>query len=232
MREHFALDILAEYGSEPLSDTAKVVNPAWRQLANQKQSAQTKLIYRHARFAELTLQETVRNPKTIQAWIEKKAELLEEIHGHEQTLADLNAKLKNTPKHIAWKELAEADKFNRLLPGRKRLLDAVHMIVYRAATAMLPMLMNETVNSADAREILQTLFVTEADVLPDVLHERLRVRIHRSPCSVTDRHRQQLFDLLNQTETCYPGTNLRMVYELVGSDIVNRPNGDMSISGR
>lgn len=232
MREHFALDMLAEYGSEPLPDTAQVVNPAWRHLSNQKQSVRAKLAYRQARFAELTLQEDAPSPKAHQAWLEKKSSLLEEVRAHEQTLAELKAKLKETPRHIEWKDLAEVDKFNRLLPGRKRLLDAVRMIAYRAETAMVPLLMSETVDSSDARAILQTLFVTEADILPDPPHDRLLVRVHRSPCPVTDRHRQRLFDHLNQTETHYPGTSLQMVYELVGPDTENRSNGDTAISGR
>ncbi len=57
MMEHFALDRLAEYGSEPLPGTAKVINPAWRKLSNEKQSVRTKLTYRQARFAECALQE-------------------------------------------------------------------------------------------------------------------------------------------------------------------------------
>ena len=232
MMEHFALDLLAEYGSEPLADTAKVVNPAWRQLSNQKQSLQAKLVYRHARFAELTLQEAAHDSKSHRTWLEKKARLLEEVRGHEQTLAELKAKLKQTPRHIEWKYLAEVDKFNRLLPGRKRLLDAVRMIAYRAETAMVPLLMCETVDSPEARSILQTIFATEADILPDPQHERLVVRVHRSSCPVSDHHRQRLFDLLNQTETRYPGTPLQMVFEPVGPDTENRSNGATPISGR
>ena len=222
MMEHFALDMLAEYGTEPLSDTVKVVNPAWRSLSNQKQSVQAKLAYRHARFAELTLKEDPQEAtKAHRVWVETKANLLEAINCHEKTLAELKTKLKETPRHIEWKDLAEADKFNRLLPGRKRLLDAVRMIAYRAETAMVPLLMSETVDSSEARAILQTLFVTEADILPDPPHDRLLVRVHRSSCPVTDRHRQRLFDHLNQTETSYPGTTLQMVYELVGPTVEN-----------
>jgi hypothetical protein len=232
MMEHFALDMLAEYGTEPLPDTVKVVNPAWRHLSSQKQSVRAKLAYRQARFAELTLQEDAPSPKAHQAWVDKKASLLEEVRAHEQTLADIKANLKETPHHIQWKDLAEAERFNRLLPGRKRLLDAVRMIAYRAETAMVPLLVSETVDSSDARAILQTLFVTEADILPDPQHDRLLVRVHRSPCPVTDRHRQRLFEHLNQTETRYPGTALQMVYELVGPAIENRSNGATPISGR
>ena len=232
MMEHFALDMLAEYGSEPLPDTAKVVNPAWRNLSNQKQSVRAKLAYRQARFAELTLQEDAQPPKAHQVWEEKKAGILEDLQGHEKILAELKAKLKETPRHIEWKDLAEGDKFNRLLSGRKRLLDAVRMIAYRAETAMAPLLMCETVDSSEARTILQTLFVAEADIIPDPQHDRLSVRVHRSPCPVTDRHRERLFEHLNQTETCYPGTTLQMVYELVGPHLENHSNGDTTISGR
>ena len=232
MMEHFALDLLAEYGTTPLADTAKVVNPAWRRRSNQKQSVQSKLVYRRARFAELTLQEEAQDSKRYAAWMEKKARLLEDLQGYEQALAELKAALKETPRHIQWKDLPQDDKFNRLLPGRKRLLDAVRMIAYRAETAMVPLLMNETVDSSDARSILQALFLTESDILPDPPHERLLVQVHRSACPVTDRHRQRLFDLLNQTETHYPGTALRMVYEMVGSKAANEPDGDTTVSGR
>jgi len=32
MREHYALDRLVEHGLEPLPETTRVVNPAWRRL--------------------------------------------------------------------------------------------------------------------------------------------------------------------------------------------------------
>jgi hypothetical protein len=232
MMEHFALDMLAEYGSEPLPDTAKVVNPAWRQLSNQKQSVRAKLTYRQARFAELTLQEDAQDAKAHHVWLEKKAGLLEDVRLHEQTLAELKRKLKETDRHIEWKDLPETEKFNRLLPGRRRLIDAVRMIAYRAETAMVPPLMSDTVDSSEARAILQTLFVTEADIHPDPDHGRLIVCVHRAANPVTDRHRERLFTLLNETETHYPGTQLQMVYKFVGPDTENLLYGATPISGR
>ena len=35
MREHYAIDRLVEYGTEPLPETTTVVNPAWHQLDRQ-----------------------------------------------------------------------------------------------------------------------------------------------------------------------------------------------------
>jgi len=39
------------------------------------------------------------------------------------------------PTHLEWKDHPEESKFERLSPSRKRLLDTVKMIAYRAETA-------------------------------------------------------------------------------------------------
>jgi hypothetical protein len=149
---------------------------------------------------------------------------------YEPTLVEWKEQLKQTPKHIEGKDLPDAEKFNRRLPARKRLLDTVRMMAYRAETALVPLLISETVDSSEARTILPTLFVTEADILPDLEHGWLRVRVHRSACPVTDRHRKRLFAFLNEPETGYPGTSLPLVYELVGPNLENQKNGSTPIS--
>jgi hypothetical protein len=42
------------------------------------------------------------------------------------------------PEHITWAELEDNDRFNRLLPGRKRLMDTVRMIAYRGQIPPCP----------------------------------------------------------------------------------------------
>ncbi|BBO79851.1 hypothetical protein DSCO28_04170 [Desulfosarcina ovata subsp. sediminis] len=79
--------------------------------------------YRRARFTEMTMHpESETDPEKYQKWLKRKSELLEEIDQHEHQLATLKAQLKQTPKHITWGELEDKDKFNRLLPSRKRLI--------------------------------------------------------------------------------------------------------------
>jgi len=57
MREHYSLDRLIEYGTEPIPDAISVVNPAWRKLDSQLRS-QTGRRYRlAAQFGALTLSE-------------------------------------------------------------------------------------------------------------------------------------------------------------------------------
>ncbi len=219
MMEHFAIDLLQEYGTENLPDTELVINPSWRELNRSRNSIQNKLRYRRARFAEMTIHpESEDNVKKYEKWITEKSLLLEQIEKYESELDRLKMELKKTSKHIAWEALDEKDKFYRLLPGRKRLMDTVKMISYRAETALAGLLKGPTVDMAAARRLAQDLFVTEADILPRPEENILHVRVHNASRPAADAALVQLFDELNAAEVCYPGTDMRLTYELASKD--------------
>ena len=218
MIQHFAIDLLLEYGTEKLSDTEPVVNPAWRDLNRSCNSLKSKLRYGNASFAEMTLHPRSEEDKgRYEKWLLKKTALLEEIDHYDHQLAEEKARLKATAKRITWEHLEEKERFHRLLPGRKRLMDTVRMIAYRAETALAPLLVSSTVDFAAARTLLQNLFVTEADILPDSENKRLLVRVHSASRPAANRSLEQLLAKLNEAQVEYPGTDLRLVYELRGS---------------
>jgi len=222
MIQHFDIDRIIEYGDVGFPDTEIVVNPTWRELNKQRISVLNKLKYRNAKFAQMTLHPvTDEDFKKYDKWVRKKAELLEEIENLEYQSGEMLMQLKNTPKHIPWSELGEKDRFNRLLPGRKRLADTIKMIAYRAETAMTGIMKSSKVDSSKARSMLQGLFVTDADIIPDSGSEKLHVRIHGASTPSGNNKLEELFGHLNRTETKYPGTDLQLVYELVSQ---NRSN--------
>ena len=142
MMEHFAIDLLNEYRTEEIPETKRpVVNPKWRELDRQKRSVKSKLTNRQARFAALTL-----HPESDQAavakWQRQKAALVEEIEQLDKEMAEINSQLKTTPSHLAWDKLPESEKFQRLAPSRKQLVDTVKLIAYRAETAMAAIVPN------------------------------------------------------------------------------------------
>jgi len=218
MKQHFEIDMLCEYGVVEFPDTERVVNPRWRELDRSRNQLQTRVRNRRARFAEMTMHpESETRPEKYQQWLSKKSDLLEEIEQHEHQLEGLKSELKQTPKHITWGQLEDKDKFNRLLPGRKRLVDTIRMIAYRSETAMAGLLISPKVNMSYARALLQALFVTDADILPDTENNILRVRIHNASSPAANRNLLPLIEELNKAEVQYPGTHLRLAYELVNS---------------
>jgi transposase len=226
MMQHFDIDVLLDYGVTGFPDTEKVINPTWRQLNRSRNSLANKLRYRRARFAEITMHpETSDNPKKYDQWLKKKSELLEGIEMMEAQLNGLKAELKRTQKYIEWKELDDKDKFYRLVPGRKRLMDTIRMIVYRAETAMVGILTGPTVDSSDARSLLQDLFLTEADIVPDPENEKLNIRVHSASRPAANRTLAQLFEHLTHAEIKYPGTELTMTFKLGGYTAPNHAKG-------
>jgi transposase len=216
MMEHFAIDLLNEYRTEEIPETKRpVVNPQWRELDRQKRSVKSKLTHRQARFAALTL-----HPQSDEAaqakWEKRKAELVEAIEQFEKELTDLNSKLKKTPSHLAWDKLPETEKFQRLAPSRKQLVDTVKMIAYRAETAMASIVRESLARSDDARTLLCDLYRSEADLLPDVEQQVLRVHVHPMSNPRSNLAIAHLLEHLNAAEFTYPGTNLRLVYSLAG----------------
>ena len=212
-REHFALDRLADYRTETISEPLRVVNPDYRHLDGQVRSATGKLTRRLARFATMTLEEPI-EPQHVEPFLQRKAALQEEIEALQQDLDGLKGERKQTPHHITVEELPEEARFRQLSTQSKQLLDTVKMIAYRAETAMANSLREQLKRPDEARRLLRALYTTEADLLPDPDAGTLTARLHHSANAATDRAIAQLCEELNATETVFPRTKLRLVLKL------------------
>jgi len=91
------------------------------------------------------------------------------------------------------------------------------MIAYRAETAM-DNLLSELSGSQqiDGRCILRAIYKSDADIIPDQEKETLTVRLHHMASKSLDEIVGKLCDSLNETETIFPETNLRLILK-VGS---------------
>ena len=224
MMEHFEIDLLSEYKTEPLHDTEKVINPVWRELERQRNALENKLRYRRARFAQWSLHAIpASEAKKYRKREKQKADLLEEIGEMEAELATLKERKKQTSHHIHWEELPEQERFRKPMLGRKRLMDAVRMIAYRAETAMCALLRPPGRENTPARRLLQDLFVTEADIRPEADAGQLHIEVHRGSRPAVDRALESLFEHLNEMEFIFPGTELTLHYQLVGQPSPGNP---------
>ena len=118
-------------------------------------------------------------------------------------------------KHILLGDLPQEDRFRQLSPVRKQFMDTIKMIAYRAETAMAIVLRGIVSKTDDARTLLQILFSSEVDLIPNIGEETLTVKLHHFANPLSDRAINSLCEHLNQTETIYPGTNMRMIFNLV-----------------
>ena len=145
----------------------------------------------------------------------QKAELLLQHQDLKQQVDQLKAARKNIPKRIAMKDLAEGERFQRLLPERKHFIDTIKMIAYRAETSMVSVLRAVLARHDDARALVRRIFHNEVDLKPDLIDNTLTVRLHHLGENIHDAAVRSLCDQLNATATVFPGTTMRLIYELV-----------------
>ncbi len=211
MMKHYAIDLLSEYGTEEFSGKQRVVNPTWRELERQRRSLKSKLTHRAARYAALELHPEMEEKK-VARWERQKAELVEEIEHIEHDLGQLKEQLTETPQHIDWHDLKKEDKFERLAPSRKRLVDTIKMIAYRAETAIANIVREKLAREDDARALIRDLCQSEADIIPNIEAGILTIRVHHMANQRSNRAIEHLLKNLNDAAFNYPGTNLRLSY--------------------
>ena len=212
MMEHYAFDLLSEYQTEEIPGANRpVVNPRWRELDRRFRSLKTKLQRPQAEFAAHTLHPQM-DIEAVPKWEQRKSELVEMIQHLEHDLDEVKQERKATPHHLEWDELSAGDKFERLAPSRKRLLDTVKLIAYRAETALTRIVREALSRQDDARSLVRELFRSEADLTPDLESGELRIRLHSLSNPRSNRAIGHLIAELNASERTYPGTTLKLVY--------------------
>jgi hypothetical protein len=214
MRQHYNLDRLIEYSVEELPDNTKVVNPKHRRLESTIKSKVSTLNRKLARFASITIEGEIEGEK-IKRYQAQKAALQEEINLAQEEIEQLKVERKNTSKHVAVSELPEEQRLQRLSTESKDFLDTLKMIAYRAETAMVNQVREVLKREDDARSFIRSLYQTEGDIIPDEAHGVLKIRLHHLTTKSADEVLKRLCTVLNETETVYPGTKLKLVYEMV-----------------
>ena len=218
MRQHFNLDRLIDYRTEPLLDTQRVVNPDWRHLDAQVRTKVGILNRRHAQFGALQLHGDI-EPERVERYEHTKAELQQQISSLQTEIVQLKVQRKNTPHHIHATQLPEEQRFECLKSHTKDLVDTIKMIAYRAETAMANILREKMSRLDDARSLLRQLYCTEADLLPDLQAATLTIRLHHMANHNADLAIRHLCDEVNSSATLFPGTNLRVICDFVSEQI-------------
>ena len=216
MRQHYGLDRLLAYDVEAIPDTTKVVNPAHRDLEGQVRRCTGLLNRKQAEFGATTMRAPI-EPAVVEDYERRKAALQLELEQLKQQLDDLKKKRKEVRRHILLSELPPEAKYNRLAADSKHFIDTIKMVAYRAETAMAHALRENLQREDDARALLVSIYKATVDLLPDEKNGTLTVRLHHLANHCEDEAARFLCAELTATETVFPGTKLRLVYELVST---------------
>ncbi len=213
MREHYNLDRLIDYSLESVPDTVQMVNPVYRQWDSEVRKLRSKHSRQLSEFGSIHLDEEL-DTKKMEEYQATKATLLAEIQQIEVELNQAKENRKAVAHYVTVNQLPEEERFQRLATPRKHFLDTIKMIAYRAETAMANILRTEMSHPDEKKCLLRSIYQTEADIYPDSNDNTLTICVHHCANPMSNKILQKLCEEMNETETVFPGTNLRLIYKL------------------
>ncbi len=214
MQQEFALDALLEYGTEPDDADRPVPNPARKVIEKELIKERQALRRLETAYATAAVADEPRERSyTIGLEPIYGLALHEELRKARARIEALVARRKTLPAKVPVGTISDDVVVLRI--GRRRLVDALKMAAYQVETDMVRTMGNHYARNLDeGRRLLRAALQSTADIEP--VGDELRVTL----AAQSSPHRSQavarLCQQLNETETCFPGTSLRLRYAVRG----------------
>ena len=133
----------------------------------------------------------------------------------DREIAEKELELKAEPAHVPAGALGEKERPKCIRENENMLVDQTKIAAYQIETWMTQYF-EPMGHGLRPRTVLKALFEADADIMPEPEKGILRVRILGMPSKAMDKAVVPLLEALNRTETKFPDTELRLVYELPG----------------
>ena len=212
LREEYALDALAEHAVEPDDPTREVPNPAWAAVDAKLRQAQAHLDRLQAEYGLEALVNLEQERRTMRGFKIAKGKLGQEIWSALQQVMQLEARRAKLPRRVPV-QAAIDEPVVKLAPERKHLTNILKMVAYQAESDLFRLVAPHYRRVQDeGRTLIQAALASAADI--EVTDRELRVTL--APMSSLHKTKAiaALCQELNQSETLFPGSNLKLRYAI------------------
>lgn len=211
----YDFDKMIEFGTEVIDENKEVVNPPYRQLSHRLKKQKEKTARLKAKLYPLTEQSIEASLDDIPELANKQMILLEQIEQQQQIEQQIKEQRSKIPARIKLKDMPSQIRYNKLKQESKMLMNIIKMICYRAETAVANELAVYLSKNAkdEKRMLVKQIIQNNADLLPDYENKTLTVVLHTLSAPRFNEAAAQLAELLNQTETIFPGTDLQLKFK-------------------
>ena len=215
--QSFGIDCLISNVKKSIPNTYTIPNPDYLSLNQEHKSVSGKLSKQKQKLAEkvMEIDQGENHEKQMKKYLRQKAEILQTVELYQSELDAIKQKKKEMPKRIDIKEANPEKEILTAINDRKQLMDTIKMIGYWAETSLANHIKPWMKNPQQARNLMRSIYQSNADLKVDKQNERLYVLLHHSNFAAVDDVIRNLFDVLNKTQTVVPGTNLKIFYKLV-----------------
>jgi len=216
MRQHFALDALVTYATEPADSERLILNPRRKELRKTQARIRAELRdlthrYGERAFARAEGQRASRRRAKSDILVAEMPARIRKLQAESETI---KAQIKSLPERVPIKLVLPEAEIVRLEPETKHLTDTIKMVAYRAETALVGSLSAHFARSEDeGRALIREILLSNADLLVESTERRLVVRPHSLSNPRSNAALAKLCETLTALGVVYPGTDLTMVYE-------------------
>ena len=216
LRQDYDLDKIFQYTIEQIDGNIKVVNPQYSNLSYYIKKAREKINRRQAHLFQLTEENIKENLDKTN--LLKQAKLKEEINNWQEKEQQLLAQRKLMSYRIPIKDMPEDIRYNRLHTESKYFHNIVKMICYRAETTFGQILASDYKKKInEMRVLVKNVISARGDIIPDYKNNTLTIALYGLSTPRDNEAVKKVCQILNDTETIYPGTNLKIIYKFATS---------------
>lgn len=210
----YDFDKMIFYGVETIDPERKVVNPEYRKLNHQLKKLREKIQRAEAKFFPLA-------DKLINAPLDHVPSITMKQMEYKSALDDyyekekiLKSKRSELPPKIKPCQMPEQIRYNKLKTESKVLMNVIKMICYRAESSAASWITPCLGKAQDEKRMaVKQIIAANADLVPDYKNETLTITLHSLSANRFNQAAAELANLLNETETRFPGTNLKMIFK-------------------
>lgn len=210
----YDFDKMISYGVEIIDPEKLVVNPEYRRVSHQLKKLREKIQRIESKFYPLADQLISEQIDKIPALTQKQMEHKLAIEALVEQELLLVTKRKNLAPKIKIEQMPDQERYNKLKTESKLLMNVIKMICYRAESAVASWIapfLGKPVE--EKRMVVKQIISANADLIPDCTNNILKVALHSLSANRFNQAANELANLLNETHTIFPGTNLRLVFE-------------------
>jgi transposase len=212
LREEYALDALVEYAATPDDPTREVPNPAWAAADAKLRQAQARLDRLQAEYGLEAFINLESQRRTMRGFKTAHGKLGQQIWSAWQAVEQLEKRRAAIPKRVPIQTVTD-EPVVKLAPERNHLTNLIKMLAYQAESDLLRLVAPHYARADDeGRTLLQSALASAADI--EVTQTELRITL--SPQSSPHRTRAiaELCKELNEAQTTFPGSSLRLCYAI------------------
>jgi hypothetical protein len=92
------------------------------------------------------------------------------------------------------------------------------MICYSAETSLTALILPTfSKHENEKRAFLKSLIKRTGDIIPDYQNKTITTRLYSLSTPSENQTVEKLCEILNNTETCYPGNDMKLIFELASN---------------